>query len=279
MGYQGRDFPMKTSIAIVVHQPDMRQLYQTLQALDRAVGAAAITASLMILDNTPVYERLAPQQHQSLLERLTHIPHKEWRYLPENRGFGAAHNVALRASLAECHLILNPDLELAEDALQQGVGYLQSHPEVVLVAPRVTDEQGRQQYLCKRYPTVLALFLRAFAPQWLRDRQQPALAAYEARDLQSGDVAESGIVIASGACMLCRTQALQAVDGFDERYFLYFEDFDLSLRLRGQGLLVFLPAMQAVHHGGHAARKGWRHIRWFMVSAGRVYQRFGWRWR
>ena len=78
--------------------------------------------------------------------------------------------------------------------------------------------------------------------------------------------------------MLAPTGALLGVGGFNERYFLYFEDFDLSIRLRGEGRLLFEPAMQIVHHGGYAARKGFRHVGYFICSGIRFFNDHGWRW-
>ena len=78
--------------------------------------------------------------------------------------------------------------------------------------------------------------------------------------------------------MLVRGECLTAVEGFDERYFLYFEDFDLSLRLGRLGKLLFAPQVRIVHHGGYAARKGWRHLQMFMRSGLRFFNQHGWRW-
>jgi hypothetical protein len=78
--------------------------------------------------------------------------------------------------------------------------------------------------------------------------------------------------------MLLRTAAVQAVGGFDDAFFLYFEDFDLSLRLGRQGRLVFDPAMAIVHHGGYAASKGRHHLKYFIQSGLRFFNRHGWRW-
>ena len=84
--------------------------------------------------------------------------------------------------------------------------------------------------------------------------------------------------LASGCFMLLRAHSLATVGGFDERYFLYFEDFDLSLRLAQLGEVQYLPEMQIIHHGGYAARKGWRHIAMFLRSGIRFFQDHGWRW-
>ena len=77
--------------------------------------------------------------------------------------------------------------------------------------------------------------------------------------------------------MLCRTELLQKVQGFDENYFLYFEDFDLSLRIGKIADIVYLPSMRIVHAGGHAARKGIRHLLMFVKSAWYFYNTYGWR--
>lgn len=74
-------------------------------------------------------------------------------------------------------------------------------------------------------------------------------------------------MIVSGCFMLFRTDALKALGGFDERYFLYFEDFDLSLRAQKLGRVVYYPGVRIQHYGGGAGRKGWRHIKMFLRSA------------
>jgi GT2 family glycosyltransferase len=77
--------------------------------------------------------------------------------------------------------------------------------------------------------------------------------------------------------MLCRTDALKAVQGFDDKYFLYFEDFALSIKLREIGKISYLSSMKIQHFGGEASRKGLKHIYYFLSSAFKFYQEFGWK--
>jgi hypothetical protein len=77
--------------------------------------------------------------------------------------------------------------------------------------------------------------------------------------------------------MFARTQALKDVGGFDAHFFLYFEDFDLSLRMQKAGRVVFLPTANIVHLGGNSAAKGWRHIKIFAQSAIHFFQKHGWK--
>ena len=163
--------------------------------------------------------------------------------------------MAIQGLQSDYHLVLNPDAELAEDALRTGLSCMQDDQSIVLLSPRVRGEDGAQEFLCKRYPSLFVLLLRPFAPRWIRRLFRRRLYRYEMRDLCSGSQ-EADILLASGCFMLVRTRVLQTVGGFSDKYFLYFEDFDLSIRLGSQGRLVFNPAIQIVHHGGYAAKKG-----------------------
>jgi GT2 family glycosyltransferase len=174
-------------------------------------------------------------------------------------------------------LILNPDVILDSKALVVALEYLQKHSQVVLVSPFACSEDGSRQYLCKSYPSVLDLFLRGFAPLWCRQFFIRRLAAYELK----GQTEESELVsvpIVSGCFMLLRRKSFDQVDGFSEIFFLYFEDFDLSIKLRRLGNLAYVPNVKIVHFGGQAAKKGVRHIFLFVRSMCSFFNKHGWRW-
>lgn len=193
-----------------------------------------------------------------------------------NIGFARGHNLAIESSMFDYHLILNTDIRLAPETLLNGVKYLQSEPEAVLVSPYVIDAYGKRQFLCKRYPSLLTLFLRGFCPEFIRRLFKQRLARYEYRDKERESEPWQAEIV-SGCFMLCRASALGNVNGFDPAYFLYFEDFDLSLRMATQGRVMFLPTMRIEHYGGGAARKGRRHVLLFIRSAWTFYSTHGWR--
>jgi len=138
-------------------------------------------------------------------------------------------------------------------------------------------DDGRVQYLCKRVPTVFDLFLRGFAPGWLRRRFAARMARYEMQDV-IGDAVVWDPPLVSGAFMFFRTDVLRRLGGFDRRFFLYFEDYDLCLRAARETRIAYVPTVKVVHHGGHAAKKGLRHIRMFMQGAALFFRLHGWRW-
>ena len=194
-----------------------------------------------------------------------------------NRGYGAGHNLAMAEVESQFHLILNPDVELASNALKLALFALKNQPDTALLAPQGFSPSGESECLAKAYPSVWVLGLRSLAPKWLKARSGGALARYELRDASS-DMTLRPIILASGCCMWVRRAAFDEVGGFDESYFLYFEDYDLSLKLSGQGGVIEHRDIRIVHHGGDASRKGFQHIRWFVSGATRFFNRWGWRW-
>ena len=270
------------AISIVTYAPDLAVLAQVLEHLSRALRRAEhdgllTEARLTVVDNGPGLAWRAPLQ--ALLDAAAFSGPITLKSGHGNIGYGAGHNRAFADWDGAFRLILNPDVLLEEEALSAGLAFLAAHPTAGLVAPQAWGGDGQRQYLCKRYPSVLDLSLRGFAPGWLRRCFQPRLHRYEWRD-QSDQAIAWDPPIASGCFMLCRQSAWARVGGFCPDYFLYFEDFDLSRRLTalGDARLVYVPTVRIVHLGGHAARKGLRHIGLFVQAATQFFQRHGWRW-
>lgn len=270
------------TVSIVLYNSPIPLLDRCLASLEKAALTARDAGilgglTLYLIDNashTGYRQELA-----SLVSRFRGATEfaLEYRPLEANRGFGAGHNSVLDALDSDFHIILNPDAELSPLALQSGLDRMVAEPATALLSPRVTGANGEQEFLCKAYPSVFVLLLRGFAPQFVRRLFQDPLDAYELRErCSSGMPAE--VELASGCFMLLRSDALQAVAGFNEQFFLYFEDFDLSLRLQRQGTLVFDPQVQVTHYGGYAASKGLHHVRLFAQSAVRFFNLHGWRW-
>lgn len=273
--------PADLSVSIVLHNSSLALLSAALQSLRRAAQFAHDAGNLARLTVWLVDNASDERYRATLKSELVHWPASQCfdvQYLPQprNRGFGCGHNTVLSQLASHFHLVLNPDVELQEDALQVGLASLRRNGDIVLLSPKVMGGQGEQEFLCKRYPSVLVLVLRGFAPPALRRLFRRRLASYEMRDVCS-DETPCDVDIASGCFMLTRTAALRAVGGFNEDFFLYFEDFDLSLRLAEHGRLVFEPRMRIVHHGGYAASKGRAHLKYFIRSGIRFFNRHGWR--
>ncbi|KDR41613.1 glycosyl transferase [Caballeronia glathei] len=265
------------SVSVVVYRPDRQLLERTLSTLDAALDRLRITdhvasAPLYLVDNGRM-ERMDWSELVGEARLMTTVIEGQG-----NVGYGRGHNLAIERTSSRYHLILNPDIELGGDALSHALTFMEAHPEVGLLSPLILEEDGDQQFLCRRYPTVFDLFARGFLPSRLRARFKNRLARYEMRDV----IDDKNIVwdppIVSGCFMLFRTDVLKKLGGFDPRYFLYFEDYDLSLRTHKIARVAYVPSVRVLHHGGDAARKGWTHIKLFMTSAYKFFNRFGWKW-
>jgi GT2 family glycosyltransferase len=270
------------SASIVTHAPDLALLEQTLDSLRRALHLAhargmLARAEVNVIDNGPGENWREPLQ--ALLERT--FANTPWAAAEVvsghgNVGYGRGHNLALLRSGADYHLVLNPDVRMEDDAIGEAIAFMRSHPDVSLLAPLVVGPDGKVQYLCKRYPALIDLALRGFAPQWLKSLFRSRLERYEMKcEADGGKPFDAAL--ASGCCMFLRRAAAAACGGFCDDFFMYFEDYDLSLRMAKHGRIVCVPQFRIVHYGGNAAKKGHTHIRMFLRSAVTFYSRYGWK--
>lgn len=270
-------FPRLT-VTIVVHNSQLPLLGKTLRSLAAACeqlpGGSDGAVSIQLVDNgsTEAYRR----ELAELLARAA-WPDITLETLDCNAGFGAGQNRALAAAVGDFHLVLNPDVELAPDALLRGLELMAAEPDMVLLSPAARGASGEAEFLCKRYPSVAVLLLRAFMPHLGRRLFPGYMSRYEMSDV-CGEREALEVPLASGCFMLLRGPAFSEIGGFDESFFLYFEDFDLSLRLARLGKLRYQPSVRIVHHGGYAARKGWLHLNLFARSGWQFFNRHGWRW-
>ena len=277
--------PSSLQISIVTYRPDLRILERVLRKLELAIGAARAAGALKsvhlaLIDNS---------EDPAIAQRVFEIGRLRFndtgvrlilRHGHSNIGYGAAHNLVLHGTGADYHLVMNPDVEVATDALAAAIQWLDAHPEVGALAPMARGPDGSRHYLCKRYPSVFDLLLRGFAPRAIRALFHGRLHRYEMRDLVDVKPPREvfGIPALSGAFMLLRRDAIDRTGGFDPSFFLYFEDYDWSLRLGRVTTTAYVPSVRIIHYGGDAARKGWRHVESFVRSGVRFYRKHGWKW-
>ncbi|MGQ0765572.1 MAG: glycosyltransferase family 2 protein [Gemmatimonadota bacterium] len=272
-------------VSVVVYQPHLEMLETTLQTLIASAEAARRCGllgklSVDVIDNGTADEKALDGCVAAIPGLMSGSNLRTLRG-HGNVGYGSGHNLSILVGTEDTHLVLNPDVVLATAAVGNALRHLAAHPGTLMIAPSVRGPKGEEQYLCRRYPTVATLVLRGFAPAIIARRFRRRLDDYEMKDVIGvGKCAPVSIV--SGCCMFARGDALRAVGGFSPDYFLYFEDYDLSLRLAeaggGSGALEYVPDVRIVHHGGNAAGKGSHHVRLFARSAATFFNRHGWRW-
>lgn len=277
--------PSSLQVSIVTFRPDWHLLERCLRKLALAIGAAREsgvlrTVHVALVDNSADRTIAAKVIELGRARFADSGVQVSYVHGHANIGYGAAHNLALHGSGADYHLVLNPDVELAADALLNAVRWMNAHPDVGAIAPQVKRRDGTRDYLVKRKPAVLDLALRGFMPRVGRLLFRHRLDRYEMRDVIDADPERDVVDVAamSGACMLLRRRAVDQTGGFDPRFFLYFEDYDWTVRLNKVTRTAYVPSFEVVHHGGGASRKGMRHVGHFVKGGWRYYRKHGWKW-
>jgi GT2 family glycosyltransferase len=196
---------------------------------------------------------------------------------PDNPGYGRAVNrlVEHLGQLPPYIGVLNTDLTWASGTFEQLMGWLQLHPQVSLAVPQILDEAGIPQKLCKHNPTVLGLFSRRFLPAWLKPSWLKRYDRWYVMAEHNYDEVFDAQYL-SGCCMLIRSEAFRRVGGFDERYFLYLEDADLTRSLSRDGRCVHLPVAGVVHGWGRGNYRKLGLMAVNLASAWQYFRKWGW---
>jgi len=195
-----------------------------------------------------------------------------------NAGYGRGHNTALKeCSESRYHVIINPDITIAPSTIESLSYFMDANQDVGMVCPKVLNEDGSVQHLNKRYPTIYDLFIRRFLPKRLHGLIKKRLAWYETRDIGYETIHD--VEYMSGCFMFCRTKALMAVNGFDDRYFMYFEDADLSRKIQQAGYrTVYYPDSTVTHLWERASHKSIKMTWVFIVNMYRYFNKWNWKW-
>ena len=198
-----------------------------------------VTSRLFIVDNGSTDDTVALLRQHFPAERF---PNLEIIEEGQNHGFGGGHNLVLPKLHSKYHAIINPDIFLKDDVLTEMVHYMEEHEEIGLLSPRICFPDGREQILGRRNPSLRYLIASRFQRD---DPENPILREYAMLDEGTDQPFE--IEIASGCFMLLRTSLFQQIGGFDPRYFMYFEDADLTRTIRKYAKAVCYPLATVYH--------------------------------
>ena len=224
---------------------------------------------IYLIDNSPT----------DMLSRLASLDSRiEYIFNNANLGFGKAHNIALKRSIEEnipYHLVLNPDVYFGGGVLEELYNFMENNPDVGLVMPKVLYPDGTLQYLCKLLPTPLDLFGRRFLnfgpfKKIVEKRNE----IYELRFIGYDKVME--VPYLSGCFMFIRTEVLKKVGLFDERFFMYLEDTDLSRRIHRVAKTVYYPYVYIYHEYGKGSYKSLKLLYYHIKSAIKYFNKYGW---
>lgn len=188
-----------------------------------------------------------------------------------NVGFARACNQGIAASTGDLVVLINPDTVVKEDFFEQVEAFFEEDPSAGVAGPKILDSDGNLQLSARREISMVSGLLgrtsvltRLFPKSSFVKSQFPAVTA------TAGPMAVDWV---SGACMAVRRKSLEQVEGFDERFFMYFEDADLCRRVREAGWFVYyVPDIEVVHQTGGSSRSKPKAI-WLLHKSAFLYHR------
>lgn len=180
------------------------------------------------------------------------FPQVEIIRMSENVGFGAGHNAAIKVVDSQYHAVINPDILLIENSIKSMSDYMDENPDIGLLSPRICHPDGKDQILGKKDPHLKYIF----ASRLRGEEPGKLLREYAMLDCDLSKPVD--IENASGCFMLFRTDKLKEVGGFDRRYFMYFEDADITRSIRKNSRAVYYPCTTVSHIWGRESKTNYK---------------------
>lgn len=247
--------------SIVLYKDDPAELNATIQS----VLQSDLHIKIYLVDNSPTND----------LQFLGSNDNIEYIFNNKNLGYGKGQNVAIQKILNESkyHLILNPDITFEKGVLENIYQFMESNPEIGQLMPKVFYTNGELQKLCKLLPHPVDLIGRrfiGFGSKWMQERNT----LYEINGFCYNKILNTPNL--SGCFMFLRTSILEKVKGFDPRYFMYMEDYDLTRRIHRIAKTVFYPEVQVVHAFKKGSYNSTKLLRYHIISAIKYFNKWGW---
>lgn len=256
--------PLDVTISLI----SLNQRHHLERLLPSLSSAARFTkAEILLVDNRSTDGTREFVQH--------HFPEVQVTVNPYRAGYGENHNLNLHKAQGRYFVIMNSDMTMEPATLVFLRDHLDANPDIGIASPRILNEDGTIQNLNRRYPTVFDLLLRRISPKLLPHLLQQRLNYYEMRDVINSET--SDIEVVSGSFMFCRTDLLRLLGGFDTRYFMYFEDVDLSRRVHKTHRTVHCSQVSVTHFWQRSAHRKWIHTCYFFQAAFQYFNHWGYR--
>lgn len=228
---------LNISLAIVFYNPTLEDVKQTLSNIECLNDMKNFNFEFYLIDNASPNQNLFSLLPKNLGNNI------HYKLLKINHGFGSGHNSILNELNSDFHIIMNPDIEIKDlVGLDKAIDFMRKHKEVSLLSPMVRNKSNNKiQFLNRKEPTVFDLFIRFMGPNFFPKRQ--AMFEKKSSGYDHIQIDEN----ATGSFMLIRTNRLKQVHGFDTKFFMYFEDTDLTKRLSTRGKVIFFPYFEVIH--------------------------------
>lgn len=247
------------TVSIVTYKTDIIELQKCFNSL-----RSQIVRNIYVIDNSSqtYLEDFCKGQ-----ERVEYSP-------SENIGYGAAHNIAIRKAIksgAKYHLVLNSDVYFEPRVLERLAEYMDRYEDIAMVQPNIIYPDGKMQYTCRLLPTPANLIFRRFLPPKMVEQmnERYMLKFFDHKQ-------EMNIPYHQGSFLFFRVKCFEKVGLFDERFFMYPEDIDITRRMHKYYRTMFWPGVTIVHAHRAASYKSKKMLKIHIWNMCKYFTKWGW---
>jgi GT2 family glycosyltransferase len=238
----------------------------TIQTLLNCLNTSDQEIYIFIVDNSTLPTNFNFKKYKN----ITYIK------MRRNIGYGSAHNIAIRKSIGKYkyHLVLNPDIKFKPWVISTLVKRIEMSENIGLIAPKILYPNKNIQFSCKLLPTPSDLFFRRFFVKQYNKLYKNKNKNYELQFTKYNSEINSPTI--SGCFMLFRITALKKIGLFDERFFMYAEDIDITRRMNYEYKNLFFPNVYAIHSFAKGSFKDNRLLLAHVISVCKYFFKWGW---
>lgn len=248
---------IKVSVSIVLHNTSQDLINNLINCCCKSISKVDI----YLIDNSQT----------NSLNYLDKDNRVKYLKAKKNGGFGAGHNLAIKnydiLNNYDYHIVINPDIEFGINVIGDLLEYMKNNRDVGVLMPKILNIDGSLQYARRLLPSPLDIFMKRFFPS------SRVSSNYEMRSIESKIAVE--IPGLCGCFMFLRTSALKSEGLFDEDYFMYFEDIDLSRRISKNYSSVYFPNNNIIHFSNNEHRRSMKLFLYSLRSALKYFNKWG----
>jgi len=249
------------SASIVIYNTDIEQLKKVISSYSPSESRL-----LYIIDNSPVKTDI-----ELVLINFSNI---SYYFVGKNIGYGAGHNIAIRMAIktnTQYHVVLNPDLQFDPEIIVKIADFMDGNSNIAQVMPKILSPSGDIQYLCKLIPTPVDLFLKRFLPKILFKNIS---IRYQLKFTDYDKI--MNIPYLSGCFMFFRVSSFESVGLFDENFFMYPEDIDITRRMHRVFKTIYYPEVSIIHAHSSESYKNTKMFIIHIVNIIKYFNKWGW---
>jgi GT2 family glycosyltransferase len=250
-----------TTASIVLYNNELEEIEQLIEQL---INSESLD-QLFLIDNSKI----------NYLENYFHDHRIKYIHNPSNLGFGKAHNMSIKIAIelgSKFHFIVNPDINFNGDVITTMIKYMGNDNSIGMMMPQILNLDDTIQNLPKLLPSPFGILLRKVKKP--KGYYNKFIKKYELTNIPQKQIYNAPVL--SGCFTLLNLKAIEEIGLYDDNFFMYFEDWDLSRRMHQKYKTIYYPLVSVYHGYESGANKSFKLFKIFVHSAFIYFNKWGW---